>query len=207
MRSILFCVRLGLATLLFLGCSHAPAHPSTPGLPFLDHQLDAEEYWVLTAVLKHQTIAADRCEVVLVDRLRAPHRWREQLIEGLRADTVQDFERKATDPRRLLPPVQLKCPVRLLSKEEESELFSSRLDSGWKRFHERFPNAGRLLSLSRAGFSEDKTQALVYLSEGSGPLAGEGLLFLLERRGEEWQVVKDELLWIAGRERARRDFG
>lgn len=49
---------------------------------------------------------------------------------------------------------------------------------------------------SRAGFSDDYTQALVVIERVVRDGFGEGIYYLLEQRGRGWQVVERATMWI-----------
>jgi len=54
-----------------------------------------------------------------------------------------------------------------------------------------------IVRLSRVGFSERGTQALVYATEFSGPLWGGGFYLVLEKQGEAWVVTHQLMAWIS----------
>jgi hypothetical protein len=69
---------------------------------------------------------------------------------------------------------------------------------GWKNYYGRYPNSQGLLSLSRAGFCKDKTQALVYIANRFSADGGWGrLVFLKVNADKQWQVVEEIVLWIS----------
>lgn len=124
--------------------------------------------------------------------------WKPKLPE-LRSDTLANF-RKRNEVR---VPIRLSevdgRPVHLLTDSDLAELFRQErdVDSNWKSFYLRFPDAAGLIGLSRIGLSENGGQALVYLSFSFGSLAGHGALFLLERRSGRWRIVAEHVVWVS----------
>lgn len=102
---------------------------------------------------------------------------------GLRVSTAASFRRANRHPgapvfRWLSPPI----PMRFVEPTET--LLKSLVDTaGYVRF-------------SRAGFSDDFTQALVVVERHVRYGFGEGTYYLLEQRGRGWQVVDRTTMWI-----------
>jgi hypothetical protein len=48
-------------------------------------------------------------------------------------------------------------------------------------------------SVSRAGFNEDRTRALVYVEHAAGPRSAVGHYVIVEKKGGEWQIADEEL--------------
>jgi hypothetical protein len=53
------------------------------------------------------------------------------------------------------------------------------------------------VTLSRIGYNESKTQAMLTMSEVYGPLAGAGYLVFLKKNGDSWTVAKLLMIWIS----------
>jgi hypothetical protein len=87
--------------------------------------------------------------------------------------------------------------VRLISAEEYSRLFVSDCAQGWKNFHDKYPKAKSLIQISAVGFHPGRDQALIYITGGSGCLAGVGSLMLLQKKSGRWAVVREINLWVA----------
>lgn len=87
--------------------------------------------------------------------------------------------------------------VRLVSEVEYSRLFVGGCERGWKSFHGKYPEAKSLIQISAVGFRPNRDEALVYVTGGSGCLAGSGYLILLQKKSGRWAVVKEFNLWVA----------
>ena len=90
--------------------------------------------------------------------------------------------------------------VSVLADKDYERLFISRPLPGvdvWKPFYDAFPQATGVIQLSRAGFSSDGRQALVYIGRQSHLLAGEGSMVLLRRDEKGWRIGRIERIWVS----------
>ncbi len=87
--------------------------------------------------------------------------------------------------------------VRFISEAEYSRLFVGGCERGWKKFHDEYPEAKSLIQISAVAFSSNIDEALVYITGGSGCLAGSGYLMLLKNTSGRWAVVQEFNLWVA----------
>ena len=115
---------------------------------------------------------------------------RERMPEA-RADTLADFE-KPRPGTKLPSDLAPGRPVRWFSRAEFAALpkSSGLNDLGWTAFHERFPGSGGHITLSRVGFSSDRTEALVHAGRWFDSLGGAAQVVRLEKVGGTWQVKK-----------------
>lgn len=126
----------------------------------------------------------------------------------LRQDLVTDFIIKNVKPSKLEGRFRLGVRYRFLSNGqlEEPEVFLAPIPVS------RLPYGGELspvqsagsvvgaIGFSRIGFSQSGEQALVYVSDDRQDGTGAGFLFLLGRKGREWDFVDSEVVWFAQRE-------
>ena len=87
--------------------------------------------------------------------------------------------------------------VAVISEAQRNSLFSEGCESGWRKFHWKYPEAGRLIGLSNVGFRNAGKEALVYLEIGSGCLAGAGKLLLLSLSENGWKIKGESVLWVS----------
>jgi len=112
---------------------------------------------------------------------------------------ITDFNRAAAKSEPL-PEVQWTGPVVRLGAKEMDALFPKRPakgHDGWKVFRERYPKANGILTLSRVGFSEDGTQAIVSVAWQGDWLAGAGEVWFLELTAEGGKRVLTMRLWVS----------
>ena len=74
--------------------------------------------------------------------------------------------------------------IRFISKSESESIFAA----GWKEFHKRYGKDSVLVTVSRVGFSPDKTLALLHVIEGISHDGVAGELYFLERKNGKWQI-------------------
>lgn len=85
----------------------------------------------------------------------------------------------------------MKVDYVLLNEKESQDI------KGWDEFYKKYPNSPGIISVSRVGFNKEKNQAVVYVGLQSDYLAGRGVIFLLEKKDNSWQIKKQTLLWIS----------
>jgi hypothetical protein len=85
--------------------------------------------------------------------------------------------------------------VYMVPTEELSEIFGEK--DGWRTFYRRYPKVGGILTLSRVGFNNEKTAALLYAGTQSDWLAGAGYLIMFEKQSDKWVVTKRVSVWIS----------
>jgi hypothetical protein len=119
-----------------------------------------------------------------VTRTKIPQRYTDEFREAL-----EDFLLKNRSGVRILFPTTPPPNVQLVSEETLSEIFSAKhegLHQRWSMFYERFPDGGKLTRVSRVGIDSKETVAIIYVGTRSGPLAGFGTIYVLERKGKTW---------------------
>ena len=67
----------------------------------------------------------------------------------------------------------------------------------WPDFYRRYPDTAGFAEISKPILTEDRSQALVFLSHHCDGLCGSGTIHFLVRSGSSWRVVKSELVWIS----------
>lgn len=87
----------------------------------------------------------------------------------------------------------------VIGDEELTAMFQTDGWDGWDEFRRRYPGSPAMVTLSRPGFSADGSLALIYLGWSSDWECGEGRLYVLERRGEDWVTTETSIgpSWIS----------
>lgn len=67
--------------------------------------------------------------------------------------------------------------------------------SGWTEFERRYPDSQRMLTMSRLGFNEDGSQALIAV--GKQFVSSYGVYLCLHRVDGDWTVVHTGPAWIS----------
>lgn len=118
-------------------------------------------------------------------------------LGSLRDDTYQSYllNNKQRSPFDFEQCDRLSEKAILAPREKISSIFS---DNGWwDDFYKLYPNTGGIVHFSRAGLSNDYSQALVYVSIVSGALGGSGHLLLLNKIEGSWAIKASFMQWIA----------
>jgi len=67
-------------------------------------------------------------------------------------------------------------------------------DIDWAAFHEAFPDAGGIYTLSRVGFDQAGDQALVYLGLETESHTG-GWYSLMVKNQNQWRATTSFMIW------------
>ncbi len=119
-----------------------------------------------------------------------------QDISNLSEDTISNYQTVKEDNQKLENNFAVEDNVLLLSEKERSILFRKG-QNGWEKFYKKYSNVKGIISFSRVGFNQERTQALVSVSIGCGSLCGEGNLIFLEKENGKWNVERKIGLWVS----------
>ena len=101
-------------------------------------------------------------------------------------------------------PLDLSVSYQMLNDKTLSELFKDVTPAdGWTTFFTRYAGAPGILRVSRPGFDDTFTHALVYVEHACGAECGAGRLVHLVRgsgdgqgNGQRWQVQDGAMVWM-----------
>jgi hypothetical protein len=169
-----------------------------------DTKLTTDEEYIIYSVVVGATCAQDpNCFIALEDQTASINsfvrNWDKTVVlikrkmPNLRQDTLNDFYSKNGNPCALKAAFKLKVEYVFISKKESEVIYKG----GWREFYLRYPKARCLWKLSRVGFSRDMKQALVYVKRQSGYNSGQGVFYLLEKKGCEWIVASEYLYSVS----------
>lgn len=167
----------------------------------------AEEYAVYSALVQTLYIDATRPKLIVIEDTTAKsgsslfalndaigfmrHQWPE-----LDDDILADFRAKNQTPSTLVRRFELSVDYIFISLEELESIFSKR-SSGWDDFYVKYPDSQGVLTLSRAGFDEERATAVVYAGNQSHWVAGQGGMVLLEKKAGLWTVKSNSWYWVS----------
>jgi hypothetical protein len=167
--------------------------------------LAERELDVLAALINHG-VAADTAIIILSDHttgdpaaLGADAETASAIVTqlGIPRATLDDWTLRNAAPRLIDQPLNLNVSYRLLSESTLSEIFKGvEPQQGWSQFFERYGGAPGILRVSRAGFDDSLSHALVYIEHQCGAECGAGRLVHLERAGDAWSVQAGALVWM-----------
>lgn len=95
------------------------------------------------------------------------------------SETLESYVERNQEPSQLSPDMDLGVDYVLLSTEEA------------------FQGSDQYFMFSRVGFNQALDQALVYVADVAGPLAGSGSYFLMEKKEGQWSVKQSIMVWIS----------
>lgn len=175
----------------------APDHPPTP----------ADEDEVFAAVFDTLAVAWNAPRFVVdaftqrwrIERRDAGYRgmWGSLAsLPGIAESTLTDFEARHADARRIGPLPPTRVPITIVGETDLADLPYDSALGGWTSFRAKYPGARGVLTLSRPGFSSDRTQAVLLVGYRCGVRCNNGRALLLARNRDGWRVVADRVLWI-----------
>jgi hypothetical protein len=127
------------------------------------------------------------------DTARLMFRFRFPTARAALIDAFLNVNRARTATR--LP--RLQVPVRILARASFDSLFTHTVRRGWEQFWAQYPHAQGMMTVSQVAFDPEGQQALVYIGNSRGSLAGEGLILLLERTPAGWRVLANQTTWVS----------
>lgn len=115
-------------------------------------------------------------------------------LKKLRPKTIADFKGKSSLCRTL--DAKFNSSVKLISKQERRIIFSGKdMSKAWTAFNKKFPGANGYVIVSNVGFNEDRTQALVDISNKCGDKCGAEQFVLLTKINGSWSVIGMNVVW------------
>ncbi len=182
-----------IVPLSMLACSTVSrffSHP-TPG------NMEAEEQAVYAVLLSDY----DRPSIVLRETTESGFDFTGQTdkpagMSDLSQELWEDYLDRNNRSYPLSTEMEIGREYTLLDAKEMSDIFNNFQD-GWDEFYRRYPDSPGITTLSRVGFNQDGTEALVYMGSQFHYLAGAGNLVRLEKQDGEWKIVDKMMLWIS----------
>ena len=119
-----------------------------------------------------------------------------QDMRGLEQKTADSFRARNATESPFRADMNLGSPYTVLSQAQMNLFFSQNQD-GWQAFYAQYPSAAGITTLSRVGFNNSLSQALVYVGTMSHYLAGAGYFVLLKKVNGTWMVDQKVMTWIS----------
>ncbi len=202
-----------LFPILFSGCvddNSNNENEDDDGYYFIDENLigngtiEDEEYKVYTAVLQQMDYINSNIELFVIEewtsnRYLFDDFWidffKKETKVGLNTSLIKNYQQKNIMIYRLQNNFSITQNVVLISYQQLHEIF----DRGgwWDEFYDRYPNSTGIIELSRVGFDNNRTQAILYFGNQAGGKAGIGYFILLYKNMDEWIIYKKVLIWIS----------
>lgn len=175
--------------------------------PRLTSLLSQEEYSVYDGIIKAQYLGERVKLVVISDHTTTSvspgdsgvdpsnMAFIQKNLPEVEAATLQNFIQANQQQYLLGRQFNLGVKYVLISKEEMKSIFED--DKGWSVFYQRYPDSQGTMTLSRVGFNDKGTQAVVYVGNQADWLAGTGNVYLLEKINGQWTVKNHTMVWIS----------
>ena len=117
---------------------------------------------------------------------------------GVSGEAIRDYKVRNLEPGSLRWIGSISPRIEFLSEDEIDRIFPE--DASvypWTDFYKRFPGSSGLVSLSKIGFNNDHTQAIVYVANVCGGLCGSGEFVVLKKVRGRWVVDRRDQLWVS----------
>jgi len=119
------------------------------------------------------------------------------MLSPVSTSTVDAFKEHNRNPQSIEGRLDLKVKYSFLQDNDLDEFFKGDLNKGWDEFYKKYPDSTGYIRLSRVAFDPGRSEALVYVEHGCGPLCGTGCYILLSKLEKGWTVSKIALLWVS----------
>ncbi|MCQ9205709.1 MAG: hypothetical protein NG737_05290 [Omnitrophica bacterium] len=172
------------------------AHPANL---FAHYILKPDEYSVYSVLVDEWYYSPKTSRVVIrdhtalsssLDFLEIELSYVRSVMSVLGLETIDDFKAKNIISYPVEDFFDLSVDYNIITQREIDGIFESR--GGWKRFYRRYQGADGILTFSRVGFNQDRSQALVYVVTQWGDLAGTGFYILLTKQKDNtWKFHRD----------------
>jgi hypothetical protein len=174
------------------------------GLGYIDNMqpVPDNEYKIYSAVIlqkfSHQSI-----DKVVISQLTTNEtsiraiEFFEDTYKKLDIDLVNDSKTKNSNRYKLENKYSISQRVILISDEERNDIFrTTNISNNWDSFYERYPNSSGIIELSRVGFDNNYTKALLYYGISQREV-GQGYLILLSNEKNKWIIKEQYILWTS----------
>jgi hypothetical protein len=206
---------LAFGALLIAACKQIPTpapknltntleSPTPTQLSTATTQLDPDikEYAVYAALLDSIFANKNTKQVLIMDhtRVNIPEHLQQDLSNfqeytPLTPELITSFLEHNQQPYPLKPVLDLKLEYQLLTQEEVDKLRPMDEASNWKLFYQKYPETVGFIHLSRVGFNDNVSQALVYFSQYHYEQPIIGGYYLMTRQDGRWEV-DESMGWI-----------
>lgn len=183
-----------------------PLHSMCAKQPPALSRVTEEEYALLSALIDGMYSKETEKLIVVQGQTTTLTPYKSPIVESLQRvkqqmpaldeETLKDFESKNRQPYVLQELFKVNAKYTLISPKKVGDYF--RKDGGWwPAYYKDYPGSQGLMIVSRVGFNSEMTQALVYVSNQVGGLAGEGSFVLLVKDQGGWKRQEKVPIWIS----------
>lgn len=173
---------------------------------------ELEEYKVYSALIESWYVQKGAKMIVIKDHTTSPPRWFPvkgssppwislkgsiTIVNATQVSSaaVNDLMEKGQNETTLKRMFELSVNYTLLTEDELKHILRGDR-GGWDRFYAQYSESQGILTLSRVGFNENMTQALLYVSN-QVHWGVEGHYVVMTRRDGNWTVEDSEMVLIS----------
>jgi hypothetical protein len=115
-------------------------------------------------------------------------------LKALSSEPIKSWKKNNAESHPISDRFSFEEKVLLLSRKQFSDSFKPK---SWASFYERYPNALGYFALSRVGFDEKKTVALVYIANMQDRKWGSGSFYFLVKEEGKWKIKAESRVWVS----------
>ena len=197
---------VGIWTFVPVGETAVPdAVPAVEGAQTLEYwvpscslQVEGDEVGVYRAVLSGTRYSGRKIVIQEMSSRGAELMNKIEQVRGVSGGAIRDYKLRNLEPGSLRWIGSISPRIEFLSDDEMESIFPE--DASvypWTDFYKRFPGSTGLVSLSKIGFNDDHTQALVYVANVCGGLCGSGDFVVLKKVHGRWVVERTDQIWVS----------
>ncbi len=151
-----------------------------------------------------ESYCSDRNDKILINALTSTYddvknldtKYFRRLFKEIKDETCKSFIENNQISDTLVNDFLVSKEVILKTTIEVMNFFKED-GGGWTKFYEKYGTTQGILTMSKIGFNEEHTEALIYFGNQSDWLAGAGYYGLLVKKQGEWILVEKIMKWIS----------
>ncbi len=116
-------------------------------------------------------------------------------LTGIQKQTLDDFVVQNQRSYALTCSFNFGIEYKLINREAMTRFFGE--GNRWNEFYTKYPDSQGRMGLSRVGFNQERTQALVYVGNQRHFLVGAGYCVLLVKENGIWAIKDKVMIWIS----------
>lgn len=115
---------------------------------------------------------------------------------GSREDTVEDFRARTAVQVALRAPRGTRAEIVIVPPADLAPGDGEDAETHWQRFREAHRPATGWVRITRAGFDQSRSSAMIAAKYRCGTRCGWGALYTLSRVADDWSIAEEAILWI-----------
>ena len=170
------------------------ATPVNVGTSPLDRSKDS--YLIYSAILNNKW---DKGNIVVRDHtdrgLFQNDEWLDSNVGKTYPEAVSDFNKSNEKDTQLENRFDYSGNISLIDEQEFKKTIGG--GDGWDTFKKTHPGASGIVTFSAVGFDRDGTHALVNVSYLCWSHCGNGSVYILEKKNDQWTIAQEIGTWMS----------